>query len=230
MRIAALILAAGEGSRMGLGYNKMFLKLRDKPLLAHTLAPWQTMGEIDQLVVVTSQRDRQQVEDLVKQYHLNRVTNVVVGGKTRQESVYRGLSSLKENEPEVVLIHDGARPFVTPPLIRTLIAATVKHGAAIVAVPVKDTIKVAEQGRISTTLDRSRLWAAQTPQGVRYSLILDAHHQAQAVKREGTDDASLVEAMGHLVYIVQGYAGNLKVTTPDDIDLALALLQKGGNM
>jgi 2-C-methyl-D-erythritol 4-phosphate cytidylyltransferase len=227
MSIAALILAAGQGQRMGLGYNKMFLELLDKPLLAHTLKVWQPLDEVEQLVVVTGAKEVNRVKELVDRYRFSRVTHVVAGGNTRQESVYQGLLSLVEHQPDIVLIHDGARPFVNRQLIKDLINAVRQYGAAILAVPVKDTIKVAEEGQIKSTLDRSRLWAAQTPQGFRFPLIIKAHQEAIRMNRTGTDDAALVEALGHLVYIVHGSAGNIKVTTPDDIRLALAMLKRG---
>lgn len=225
--MAALILAAGEGKRMGLGFNKVLVPLGGKPLLAHTLTIWQEAEGIDEVVVVTGQKDVESVRKLVTRFGFRRVTGVLEGGKTRQESAYKGLIHLKKSGPEVVLIHDGARPFITAEQVQRLAEAVRRHGAATLAVPVKDTLKKVVGDQVSTTVDRSDLWAAQTPQGFQYSLILEAHEKAAAQGLKATDDAQLVERLGHPVHIVLGSSTNIKVTTPDDLALALAILQRG---
>lgn len=226
MKTAAVIVAAGQGRRMGLGFNKVLVPLGEKPLLAHTLSAFQEADGVDEVVVVTGRRELEQVKELVDRFGFRRVRQVVEGGQTRQESVYRGLLHLKSDPPDLVLIHDGARPFVSPEQVKELIEAVRRHRAAILAVPVKDTLKKVAADQVGTTVDRSALWAAQTPQGFSYPLILEAHEKGAALGEEATDDAQLVEWLGHPVHIVLGRSTNIKVTTPDDLDLALAMLRR----
>lgn len=226
MKVSGIIVAAGKGRRMGLGKNKAFLDLNGKPLLIHTLSRWQQFNCITELTVVVGKEDLNLVQELVKQHGLSKVSQVVTGGKERQESVFLGLQAAGKSKPDIVLIHDGARPFVTEEHVGQLVDAVQQHEAGVLAVPVKDTIKVATNGLIEKTLERSRLWAAQTPQGFRYGLIMEAHQQARRENREATDDAALVEAMGRAVYIVPGSEYNIKLTTPEDIELARSILKR----
>ncbi|GAA0380757.1 2-C-methyl-D-erythritol 4-phosphate cytidylyltransferase [Bacillus horti] len=225
MRIAAVICAAGQGKRMGLGRNKQFLELKGKPLLIHTLERWKSFSFIDELVVVVGAAEVGEVQELIQAYQLNHVSQVVAGGAERQDSVYQGLLALKETSPNVVLIHDGARPFIREKHVAELIEAVKEREAAVVAVPVKDTIKrVDDQQHITETLKRDELWAMQTPQGFSYSLILEAHETALEQRVLATDDAALVELLGHQVSVVQGDELNIKLTTPQDIQLAAFIL------
>ncbi|GGK21616.1 2-C-methyl-D-erythritol 4-phosphate cytidylyltransferase [Caldalkalibacillus thermarum] len=226
MKVSAVIVAAGKGKRMGLGKNKAFLDLEGKPLLVHTLSRWQRFSCVTDITVVAGEEELGLVKELIKQHRLSKVRHVVAGGRERQESVFYGLKALGQEPPDVVLIHDGARPFLAEGYVQQVVDAVQRYGAAILAVPVKDTIKVVDNGHIASTLDRSKLWAAQTPQGFKYALIVKAHEEARRQQREATDDAALVEAMGHAVYIVPGSEYNIKLTTPEDIDLARSILKR----
>lgn len=230
MHISAIICAAGQGKRMGLGRNKQFLELNGKPLLVHTLQKWLSFIGIKQLVVVVSEGDLEEVQQMIQGYGLQSQSTkimLVIGGQERQDSVYQGLLALQATAPDAVLIHDGARPFVTAEQIEQLIRVLETDTAAVLAVPVKDTIKrVDDKGHITETLQRNELWAIQTPQAFHYSLIMGAHQHALEQEILATDDAALVEAVGHRVKVVQGHEHNIKLTTPEDILLATYLLEK----
>lgn len=227
MRISAIICAAGQGKRMGLGHNKQFLELHDKPLLVHTLQRWQEFRMLEQLVLVVGEGDVQQVKHLIHEYKLTGVSEIVIGGKERQDSVYQGLLALKKRQPEAVLIHDGARPFVQEEQLELLVKILKTEQAAVLAVPVKDTIKrVDQQGKILETLPRPELWAIQTPQAFHYPLVLEAHEHAQKQGILATDDAALIERLGLTVKVVQGHEHNIKLTTPEDLGLAQWILQE----
>jgi 2-C-methyl-D-erythritol 4-phosphate cytidylyltransferase len=231
VKIGVIVCAAGQGKRMGLGRNKQFLELHGKPLLIHTLQQWEKSSGIMEITVVVGQGEVEKVRKLIHKEQWNKNYTVVVGGNERQESVYQGLLSLATDpHPDIVLIHDGARPFFELQEIEELIEKARVHGAAVLAVPMKDTIKrVTNEGQIEETLDRSKLWAIQTPQAFTYSLILQAHQWATDEGVLATDDASLVEKLNKPVYIVQGSYNNIKLTTPEDIDLAEFLLQRRRN-
>jgi 2-C-methyl-D-erythritol 4-phosphate cytidylyltransferase len=228
VRVGVIVCAAGQGKRMGLGRNKQFLELQGKPLLIHTLHQWEKSSVIKEITVVVGPGEVEKVQELIRGEQWSKAYTVVVGGNERQESVYQGLLSLTTHSyPDIVLIHDGARPFFALQEIERLIESARLHGAAVLAVPMKDTIKrVTGEGRIEETLDRSKLWAIQTPQAFTYSLIMQAHQWAREEGILATDDASLVEKLNKPVYIVQGSYNNIKLTTPEDIDLAEFLLQR----
>lgn len=228
MKVAAVICAAGQGKRMQMKENKQFLLLNDKPLLIHTLEKWEQADAVDVLTVVVADGEIERVQALIDTYDLRKVKRIVVGGQERQDTVYNGLVALRQDQPDIVLIHDGARPFITTAQIESCISNVKEHGAAVLGVPVQDTIKTVSDELIAThTLDRSTLWAVQTPQGFTYSLIVKAHEQARHEGYIATDDAALVERMGLPVYIVQGNRHNIKLTAPADIELAKFMLKKG---
>jgi len=228
MELHVLIPAAGMGRRMGCSGNKQYLQLAGRPLLARTLALFEVSPLVAsiRLVVPADEIDYCRRE-IVARYGCTKVTAVVAGGAERQDSVRLGLEAQPLDEAALVLIHDGARPLLDPALIAAVAAAAADTGAAIVAVPVKDTIKQVAAERIVATPDRRCLWAAQTPQAFRYGLIRKAHRQALAAGFAGTDDASLVERLGRPVAVVAGNYRNLKITTPEDLLLAEALLAAG---
>jgi 2-C-methyl-D-erythritol 4-phosphate cytidylyltransferase len=230
MQIAVVVCAAGFGKRMGLGENKQFLNLEGKPLLIHTLQRFEAMRSINDITVVAAGGEESRVQALTKQYKLSKVKRVVTGGEERQDSVYNGLLALKSVEPDIVLIHDGARPFVQTEHVERLIEAVQSHQAATLGVPVKDTIKEVQivqdnERLVQKTLDRSKLWSVQTPQGFSYPLILNAHEQAQEKRFQATDDSVLVERLGQPVYMVLSSPHNMKLTTPEDIQMAQFLLR-----
>lgn len=223
MSVGVVIPAAGQGKRMGTKESKQFLFLHDQPVLLHTLRIFETHPEVREIVVVTRENEMERVISLIEQAGLKKVVRVTVGGKERQESVYRGLRCLKT---EWVLVHDAVRPFVSHEAISRLLTAARMHGAAILAVPVKDTVKhVDPAGIVEMTPDRNRLWAVQTPQAFRTELLREAHEQAAGQESTATDDSMLVELLGIDVRVVEGEYTNIKLTTPDDLVLAEAIYQ-----
>lgn len=223
MKYNVVIPAAGQGKRMGAGRNKQFIELDGKPLLAWTLSVFQEDDWCERIVIAVNPSETDDIKDIVASYGITKTTNITAGGAERQDSVYEGLKKI--DTESIVLIHDGARPLVTIDAIHRVVIQANQRGAAVLAVPVKDTIKKAAGGIIAETLKRSSLWAVQTPQAFRLSLIKKAHEQAQKQTLSGTDDASLVERLGCPVSIVNGDYQNIKLTTPDDLQLAEIILQ-----
>lgn len=218
--IAAIIPAAGTGSRMGSKVNKQFLNLGGMPVVARTLAVFKELPEVSEIILVFHPAELEFARREIVQVYGDRRTKAVAGGETRQESVQRGLAALHP-DCDLVVIHDGARPLVGAEVIRAVLQAATADGAAIAAVPVKDTIKIVGNGVVTSTPPRDRLWAAQTPQAFRRELIERAHALAGG---EATDDAALVEKLGHPVTVVRGSYKNIKITTPEDLVLAQAFL------
>ncbi len=223
--VIAIVPAAGRGMRMGLqGPGKQFALVGDRPVLAHTLTALADAEAVDGIIVVTRKEQISLAQQVVEDYAIGKVVGIIVGGDTRQESVWAGLIQL-DPATEIVVVHDGARPLVEPAVIGRVIEAARKHGAAGAAVPVKDTIKVSDEaGFVTSTPPRDRLWAIQTPQAFRYELLKEAHLEAQARGYVGTDDCVLVEELGHPVKLVEGSYRNIKLTTPEDLVIAQALL------
>lgn len=224
-QLGVVVVAAGKGSRMGTKESKQYLDLNDKPILVHTLALFERMTEVDTIALVTGAEDVERCRGYVEQYNLTKVSCIVAGGKERQDSVYRGLLQLK-GSVEWVLVHDGVRPFAAKEHIIACWRKAMESEAAVLAVPVKDTIKVVDpQGTIQSTPDRRSLWAIQTPQAFRLSLLLDAYEQAEKDAFIGTDDAMLVERIGTPVQVVESDYYNIKITTPEDLPWAQWILQ-----
>ncbi len=217
--VAAVIVGAGEGSRMGGSTRKQFTKIDGKPIFAFTIEVFESAPQVDHIVAVVP---RDLVDWMKKQvveaYRFKKIHAVVGGGETRQESVLRGLEAVKPGT-EFVIVHDAVRPLVNQTLIERVLDAASKTGAAITAVPARDTVKQVESGQVVGTLDRRLLWLSQTPQCFRYSLLLDAHRRAASEKLEFTDDASLVEHYGTKVTVAVGSYANLKITSPEDLPL-----------
>lgn len=225
MQTSAIIPAAGLGKRMG-GIKKPYLDLAGKPILIHTLMVFQRCSLIDEIIVVAAPGDEQNCfRDLVA-YGLDKVSQVVAGGDTRQESVFYGLKNLP-TDTDIVIVHDCVRPFVKEEMIKNSLEAANQWGAATVAIPVKDTIKEADDdGFVLKTIDRQKLWSIQTPQAFKYHLILQAHIYARENNINVTDDASLIEKLGiHRVKLVMGSEENIKITTPGDLAIAKAILK-----
>jgi 2-C-methyl-D-erythritol 4-phosphate cytidylyltransferase/2-C-methyl-D-erythritol 2,4-cyclodiphosphate synthase len=224
-RAAALIMAAGRGERMGADRPKCFLPLAGVPLYLHSLRACAAVTEITTLVLVVPAGCEAEAAAPVKRLNLPLPVAVVPGGANRAESVRAGLAVLEADPPELVAILDGARPFVTPRLIAATLAEARRSGASLAATPLADTLKRAGPDLVlAETLDRTGLWRAQTPQTFRYDLIVAAHRQAQAEGWPATDDAMLVERAGHPVTLCPAEEGNLKVTTPKDLERAERLL------
>ena len=213
---------------MGTETKKQFLALDGAPVLGHTLRVLEDSECIDSIVLVVSPGEEGYCRSsVVEKLGIKKVAAIVPGGKERQDSVYRGILALSP-ETGTVVIHDGARPLLSPTGLQEVVVAAAVHGAATLAVPVKDTVKLAgEDGFVTRTLPRERLWLTQTPQAFRYSVILSAHRKAIKENYTGTDDAGLVELLGLPVKIVPGSYENIKITTPEDLIVASALLEAG---
>lgn len=227
MKVIALIPAAGMGKRMGAGINKQYLLLHDKPIVAHTIAVFEQALFIDDIYVIVPEAEIPYCrEHVMDRYGFAKVRAIVAGGSERQHSVLNGLRAVTDLEDDdVVLIHDGVRPFIPELVLERAVAAALEHDGALVAVPSKDTVKVVTDGIIRDTPAREQLWLAQTPQAFRYGIIRAAHEIAEAEGFLGTDDAMLVERLGKEVHIVLGDYRNIKITTPEDLILAEAFLK-----
>jgi len=226
-KIAAIIPAAGSGTRMGLSYPKQFFELQGAIILIHTLRVFQQVDAIGHIVVVVPQDSCSQVAELVQEYELFKVFKVVAGGKRRQDSVLAGLDVLPQGI-ELVLVHDGVRPFVHVSIIEECIKKAEEAGAAMVAIPAKDTLKaVSPDGEIEYTIDRSGVWQAQTPQAARVELLRKAYAEAAGDKSfVATDEASLLERINVPVKVVEGSEKNIKITRPEDLFLANAIVME----
>lgn len=224
MRTAAVIPAAGRSTRMGSNGNKLFMELAGRPVLSRTLDAFERCGDVDGVVLVVAEQDVDLCErGIVKAGGFGKVAAVVVGGEVRQESVRRGLEVL-DPETELVVVHDGARPLVTPELISRVVAEARRWGAAVAAVPVKDTIKRSNGEFVACSLEREELWAVQTPQAFWRALVVDAHRVALRDGFMASDDAGLVERLGRKVRLVRASEENLKLTTPVDFLVAERIL------
>lgn len=204
------------------GQDKLFARLAGKPLLSWATEVFQSCPPIQQIVLVVNERNLNEGRRLVEEEGWSKVSEVCLGGERRQDSVAEGLSRLVSCD--WVVIHDGARPLVTADLVHRGLVEALEGGAAVAAVPVKDTIKIADSsGIVRETLPRSRLWSVQTPQVFRFDIIMEGYRRA---KGKVTDDASLVERLGYKVKLYRGSNDNIKVTTPEDLALAEVLLKK----
>jgi len=222
--VALIIPAAGEGARMKSAVRKPFLDLGGRPVLHVVLERCTAAAAMRQVIVAVGPQDYRRHEALLAQLSRFGVTDVVEGGRTRTQTVSNALAALGD-EVEVVLIHDAVRPFVRPEVVRGVIDLAARHGAAIAAVPVKDTIKSVKEGVITSTVQRCGLYLAQTPQGFRREVITGVYRGLGG--DDYTDDAALVEAAGLEVRIVESTYDNFKITTPEDLLFARALLALG---
>lgn len=210
---------------MGGSTPKQFLLLGGVPLLVHSLRTLASIDAIAEIIVVIPESDLAYCrEEVIHRFAIEKVTQVVPGGVRRQDSVRHGVYAINE-PPELVLVHDGVRPFITKDIAEQSILVARETGGALVAIPMKDTVKrVDQQGRVEATLNREELWSAQTPQVFRYSWLLEAHRQAETRQWDVTDDAGLVEQLGHPVTVVPGSVQNIKITKPEDLILGESIL------
>ncbi|MDG4657840.1 2-C-methyl-D-erythritol 4-phosphate cytidylyltransferase [Ectobacillus antri] len=222
MKYTLVIPAAGKGKRMGAGINKLLIPMQSAPVIIHTLRAFENDSNCAEIILVISEDEYETFSDLLAKYDIKKDVVFVNGGSERQDSVYNGICHAQH---EYVLVHDGARPFVTEGVTQRVLDAAVEYGASICAVPVKDTIKRIVDGVVEETVERSALWAVQTPQGFHLPLLKKAHQIAREAGYNGTDDASLVEYIKHKVTVVEGSYYNIKVTTPDDLVVAEAFLR-----
>jgi len=224
--VVAVVPAAGLGTRMGGNTPKQYLSLGGLPLLVYSLRVFQHLESIREIILSVPESDLEYCRwGIVKPFGLEKVTQVVAGGKRRQDSVRNGLAAIS-NPPDGVLVHDGVRPFIDPKVVRNVIHCAGQTGAAVVAMPIHDTVKRVDlSGIIQETLKREELWQIQTPQVFRYDWLVEAHQQAQQYQWEVTDDAALIERMGYPVSVVEGSCFNIKVTKPDDLVFGEAILK-----
>ena len=224
-KITAIVLAAGSGSRMKSKTKKQFMEIKGKPVIWYSLFEFEK-SRVDEIILVTGKEDIDYCKkEIVEKYNLKKIKNAVAGGSERYESVYNGLKEVTGN---IVLIHDGARPLINNEIIERSIEGTIKSDACVVGVPVKDTIKRAnKEGYIIDTPNRSELWITQTPQSFKTDLVKMAYKKMKEELEKGnttlniTDDAMVVEEFTtNQVRFVQGDYKNIKVTTPEDIDIA----------
>ncbi|MCC2641448.1 MAG: ispD [Nitrospira sp.] len=224
-RTVALVPAAGRGLRMGGPVPKQFLSLGRQPILMHSLRVLQASPLIDEIILAVPQAEREYCLDhVLAKGDFGKVTKVVPGGNQRQDSVRHALAEVGE-DTEIVLVHDAVRPFLTEDMIRKVVEAATRQGAAIIALPMRDTVKyVGTDGVIESTVDRRPLWLAQTPQAFRRSWLEEGHRKAHLDGVHATDDAHLVELIGKPVVVIEGSGENIKVTRPEDLVIGEAIL------
>lgn len=219
---AVIVTAAGVGARFGGRRHKAFVPLNGRPLLAWSLLACEASLAVAEVVVTVHPDDKARAQALVRRFRCRKVRAIVPGGATRAESVACGLAAVSPST-EIVAVHDAARPLVTPALIARVIEAAAQDGAALAAIPVVSTVKRVQDGRTVETVDRRSLWAAQTPQAFRRSVLADAYRTSKNAAA-ATDEAMLVEQAGVRSRIVEDNSRNMKITTPDDLRMAKALL------
>jgi 2-C-methyl-D-erythritol 4-phosphate cytidylyltransferase len=236
-RVCVLLAAAGAGARLATAANpgadatpKALLALAGKPLLCYALETFLDQAGINEIIVLAPPTHMAQTEACLQQHLASGRVKIIAGGNTRQESVYRGLQAAAP-DTEYVIIHDAARPLVSPALIAACLAAAQAHGAAICALPTTDTIKSSQDHEwVEKTLDRSQLWSVQTPQAFQFRRLLEAHETARRQGLDLSDDAGVMEAVGGRVYLVPGSADNIKITRPADFAIAEQLLERISNL
>lgn len=220
-KAAAIIVAAGSGTRMNSATNKQFILIDGTPVLAHTLAQFQSADSIDEIILVTRQEDILTASDIVREFGITKAKTIIPGGKTRSDSVICGLNAVSSHR--IVAIHDGARPFISIEKINELISVAAECGATAPGVMLKDTVKVVDStGTILRTPDRNTLRAIQTPQVFKTDLIKSAYSLAENDGFTGTDDCSVAEYAQIPVKLIDGEYTNIKITTPEDLPLAEA--------
>lgn len=224
-RTVALVPAAGRGFRMGSHVPKQFLTLGGQPVLVHALRTLEAAEPVDDIILAVPEAEREFcLTEIVSRHGFKKVTQIVAGGDQRQDSVRHALFAVRE-QTELVLVHDAVRPFLTLEMIRLVIEQATKYGAAMVAIPMRDTVKqVGPDWLIERTVDRRNLWLAQTPQAFKRTLLQEAHQKAERDGFHATDDAQLIERLGHRVVVVEGSTENIKITRPEDLAIGEAIL------
>lgn len=226
-KVSVIVPAAGSGSRIGGAVKKQFMLLGTKPVLVHTLQRFELCPDVDEIAVAVPEESIVETEKLVKQYRLHKVHRVVAGGAKRQDSVLYALRRLTLNDSDIVLVHDGVRPFIEPKRISQLVKSCRECDAVVLAVQPKDTIRRSNGGGFfDQTLDRSALWLIQTPQAFKAGLLRKAFELAQRTKFYSTDEAALVERLGVKVKILEGTYDNIKITTQEDLELGALILER----
>lgn len=227
IKCSVIIVAAGKGERMNTEVKKQYIKLHNKPILAYTIEKFENNNEIDDIILVTGKNDIKYCkEEIVEKYKFNKVKKIIEGGNERQYSVFNGLKEISKNT-DIVLIHDGVRPFVSNDDIYNIIYNAHKYDGCILGVKVKDTVKVCDENNfITNTPDRRFIYLAQTPQAFKYDLILKAYESLINSKCILTDDSMILEKIGYKIKIIEGSYTNIKITTPDDLYFGEAILKQ----
>jgi 2-C-methyl-D-erythritol 4-phosphate cytidylyltransferase len=227
-KIVAIVLSGGKGKRMGTTTSKQYLLLNGKPILYYSLKAFDD-SDVDEIILVVGEGDESFVEEeIVKKYSIRKVKLIVKGGKERYNSVYNGMCNIEDSNNTYVLVHDGARPFITPSLINKTIEEVLEFNACVVGVPAKDTIKVVDKNNyVKDTPDRSILWQVQTPQAFKYDLLMNSYRKVMEDDRSDiTDDSMVVEYTSDIpVKMILGNYNNIKITTPEDLNIGLAILE-----
>ncbi|MBI5100566.1 MAG: 2-C-methyl-D-erythritol 4-phosphate cytidylyltransferase [Nitrospirae bacterium] len=222
--VVAIVPAAGMGRRFGEGTNKTLEILAGRPMMVWALEALESIAEVTEIIPVIKDGDMALTADLVEEYHISKVRRIAPGGKERQNSVFHGLRLVDDRE-SIVIVHDGARPLIEPAVISGAIRQMEGCDGVVVGVPVKDTVKEARDGFVGKTLDRGALWSVQTPQIFYYDVLFRAYERAMKEGFYSTDDSALVERYGGTIKIVQGSYTNIKVTTPEDLNIAELFLK-----
>lgn len=223
--VAAIIVAAGSGTRMGGDTPKQFLKIRGKAILQYTLERFQLSTAVDQIYVIASPEYRDHYSSVIKSdWHIDKLVNIIAGGKERYDSVWAGLQALS-GDVDIVLIHDGVRPFISAHIISQSVQAARRYGAVVVGEPARDTVKIVNGAFVKETIDRASVLLAQTPQTFRKDVIVNAYKHAFSTKSFSTDDSALAENLGHKVAVLHGDSTNIKITLPEDLIFARAFLE-----
>jgi len=222
-KTVAIIAAGGKGTRMGLDFNKIFLNIKEKPILAYTLDVFEYSSCIDAVILVCSNQDTALCKEIINRFGYEKVKAVVTGGSTRQESVRNGLNAIL-SPCDIVVVHDAARPLVTEEMLEKTIDEAYRTGAASVGVTPVDTVKNVCGATILETVDRNSLILIQTPQAFKYDILVNAHENARKNHQLATDDCALCELIGQRVTVVPGSKANIKLTTPEDYALISAYL------
>lgn len=226
MVVSAIIPVAGKGKRFRDSVLKQYQQIEDQPVIAITVRLFLELAEIDYGVLVVAKNEMEFTSHLLSPIErFNHIFKIVAGGTERQDSVYNGLQNVP-SDTDIVVVHDGVRPLVSKKSIIESIRIADKYGAAVVAAPVKETIKRVEQDLVIETLPRQNLWQIQTPQSFKYDILKDAHEKARAENYYSTDEAALVERYGYQVKIIRGDYSNIKITTEEDLSMVRALYQK----
>jgi len=226
-KVLAIIPAAGSGTRIGGEIKKQFLPLKGKPIIVHTLQQFEHCPEIDEVTMAIPESALSDMEAVVVRYRLHKVSKIIIGGNKRQDSVGNVLERLTLKDTDVVLVHDAVRPFIETKRITHLVRVCKEHDTAVLAVQPKDTIRRSTGGGFfDKTLDRTSLWLVQTPQAFRAKILVKAFEKAKKDKFYSTDEAALVERLGVKVRIVEGNYDNIKITTPEDLDMGALILDR----
>ena len=223
--VTAIIVAAGKSERMGGGSDKAFLSLGSKPVVAWSLLAFEKNADIDSIILVVRKDQVTAAKAVARMFGISKLAKIVAGGARRQDSVQAGLKEV-DSDTRIVAVHDGARPCVSQEVISDVIKSAKRGAASVTGCRMRDTVKIVEKGStVSQTVDRSKYWAVQTPQAFPYSMLRKAYAAVEAEQKEVLDDAQAVEAMGESVKICESNKLNIKITTPEDLQIAAAILK-----